>query len=376
MMNGYQRIMTALRLEQPDRVPLFELIINEPVIRALYPDLSLKERQLERGSQGIYQIQADFIEREDIDAITIFEDFRPKKWIDEKHYIDEWGITWRIPSSGIPYAISHPIQEEEDLDAYIPPDPDADYRLDTLKKAVRRFKGEKAIIFLGHEAFEFSHYLLGMENLLMNYVLNPDFVKRVARIVTDYKKRVLERAVDEGADILLTGDDYSHRYAPIMSPEHFREFVLPYLQEVVDVAKEKGVPFIKHTDGNIWSIIDDIIDTGIDGIDPLEPIANMDIGKVKELYGHRIAVLGNVDCGELLSRGTPEEVEEATKETIAKASPGGGHILASSNSIHPAVKSENYKTMLEVARRCGQYPLDQKMIEKYKTKDYMAKFRD
>ena len=374
-MNGYERIMTALRLEQPDRVPVFELIINEPVIKALYPDLSLKA-QLERGSQGIYQIQADFIEREDIDAITIFEDFRPKKWVDEKHYIDEWGITWQIPPSGIPYVVFHPIQKEEDLDTYTPPDPDADYRLDTLREAVKRFKGEKAIIFLGHEAFEFSHYLRGMENLLMDYILNPDFAKRLARIVTDYKKRVLERAADEGADILLTGDDYSHRHAPIMSPKHFREFVLPYLQEVVDVAKEKEVPFIKHTDGNIWSIIDDIIDTGIDAIDPLEPIADMDIGKVKKLYGDRIAVAGNVDCGELLSRGTPEEVVEAVKETIAKASPEGGHILASSNSIHPAVKPENYKAMLEAAKRYGQYPLDQKMVKEYKTKDYMAKFRD
>lgn len=375
-MNGYERIMAALRLEQPDRVPVFELIINEPVIKALYPDLSLEDAQLERGSQGIYQIQADFIEREDIDAITIFEDFRPKKQIDEKHYIDEWGISWQIPSSGIPYVVSHPIQKEEDLDDYTSPDPDADYRLDTLKEAVKRFKGEKAIIFLGHDAFEFSHYLRGMDNLLMDYVLNPDFVKRMARIVNDYKKRVLERAADEGADILLTGDDYSHRHAPIMSPKHFREFVLPYLQEVVDVAKEKGVPFIKHTDGNIWSIIDDIIDTGIDALDPLEPMADMDIGKVKELYGDRIAVAGNVDCSELLSRGTPEEVVEAVKETIAKASPDGGHILASSNSIHPAVKPENYKAMLKAAKRYGQYPLDQKMVEEYKTKDYMAKFKD
>ena len=373
-MNGYERIMAALRLEQPDRVPIFELLINEPVIRALYPDLST-DAEFQRGSQGGYRIQADFIEREDIDAITIFEDGRVE-WIDEEHYIDEWGLTWQVPPSGIPYVVVHPIKSEKDLDALTPPDPDADYRLDTLKEAVKRFKGERAIIFLGHDAFEFSHYLRGMENLLMDYILNPDFAKRIAKKVMDYKKRVLQRAADEGADILLTGDDYSHRHAPIMSPEHFREFVLPYLQEAVDVAKEKGVPFIKHTDGNIWAIMDDIVATGIDAIDPLEPIAEMDIGKVKELYGNQIAVAGNVDCGELLSRATPEEVVEAVKETIAKASPGGGHILASSNSIHPAVKPENYQAMLETAKRYGQYPLDDKMVEEYRTKNYIEKFED
>lgn len=372
-MTGYERMMMALRREEPDRVPMFELIINEPVIKALYPDL-VSGTKYQRGSEGIYEIQANFIEREDLDAIVIFEDMRCTKWIDDERYVDEWGITWQIPPSGIPYVVAHPIGSEEDLDSYTPPDPDADYRLETLREAVRRFKGERAIIFLGHEAFEFSHYLRGMDRLLMDYPLNPDFARRLARIVIGYKKRVMERAADEGADILLTGDDYAHRRAPIMSPEHFREFLLPYLQEAVDVAKQKGVPFIKHTDGNLWPIIDMIVDTGIDCLDPLEPIAGMDIGMVKERYGHRIAVAGNVDCGELLSRGTPEQVVEAVKETLAKAAVGGGHILTSSNSIHPAVKPENYRAMVEAGKRYGRYPLDPKMVEEYREKDYVAEF--
>ncbi len=374
-MTGYERMMTALRREEPDRVPMFELIINEPVIKALYPDLTL-ESKVQRGSQGIYQIQADFIEREDLDAIVIFEDARVTKWVDEDHYVDEWGITWQVPDTGIPYVVEHPIQSEADLDSYTPPIPDTDYRFDTLREAVRRFKGEKALIFLGHDAFEYSHYLRGLENLLMDYVFDPDFAKRLARMVMEYKRRVLELAADEGADVLLTGDDYAHRHAPIMSPTHFREFVLPYFQEAVDVAKNKGVPFMKHTDGNLWPIIDDIVNTGLEALDPLEPVAGMDIGKVKEQYGDRIALAGNVDCGELLSRGTPEEVVEAVKETIAKASPGGGHILASSNSIHPAVNPKNYKAMVDAAKEFGQYPLDAKMVEEYRNKNYIAKYLD
>jgi len=229
--------------------------------------------------------------------------------------------------------------------------------------AVRRFKGHKAIVFLSHDAFEFSHYLRGMTNLLMDYMENPAFAHRVARVVMDYKR------------ILCTGDDYAHRQALLMSPEHFREFVLPYLREAVQVAREKGVPFIKHTDGNLWSVMDDIVDTGIDCLDPLEPIADMDMGRVKEAYGKRIALAGNVDCGQLLPFGTREEVVEAVKETIAKGGVGGGLILASSNSIHPAVKPENYKAMVEAGRRYGVYPLDEKMVQEYKHKDYMARYR-
>lgn len=357
-MTGYERFMTALRREQPDRVPIWELLVNQPVIDALHGQMTY----------------LDFCAAEDLDGVTIFEDNQIVERYDQSTYRDEWGIIWRVSEVGVPYPVEGPIKTEADLDGYTPPDPDADHRLASLEDAVRRFKGERAIVFLSHDAFEFSHYLHGMENLLMDYVLQPEFAHRLARVVCDYKKRVMERAVEVGADVLLTGDDYAHRQAPIMSPEHFGEFVLPYLQEVVDLAHAKGVPFIKHTDGNLWPILDMIVDTGIDCLDPLEPIAYMDIGEIRAKYGDRIALAGNVDCGELLSRGTPEEVKEAVKETIAKAAVGGGHILASSNSIHPAVKPENYRAMVEAGRRWGQYPLDPRMVEEYQTKNYMAKY--
>ncbi len=358
-MNGYERMMTALRREQPDRVPIWELIVNEPVIRALHGDIPY----------------FDFIEAEDLDGVTIFEDTRVRTRLDGRTYVDEWGITWRVDEPGIPYAVGHPIQTEADLDRWQPPDPDADHRLQTLAAAVRRFKGERAIVFLGHEAFEFSHYLRGMDNLLTDYVLNPRLAERLARTVTDYKRRVMARAIEMGADIVLTGDDYAHRLAPIMSPAHFRRFVLPFLQEMVDLARAHHVPFIKHTDGNLWPIIDDLVATGIDGLDPLEPIAGMDIGRVKQRYGQRLCVIGNVDCGELLSRGTEEEVVAAVQETLAKGAVGGGHILASSNSIHPAVKPRNYRAMVEAGRRYGRYPLDARMVARYQRQDYMARYR-
>ena len=359
-MTGQERFMTALRREQPDRVPLWELIVNQPVIAALYGDISY----------------LDFAEAEDHDGVTIFEDWRPTAQISGDTVRDEWGIVWRTPASSIPYVVEHPIQAEADQIGYSAPDPDADYRLDSLQDAVERFKGQRAIVFLGHDGFEFSHYLRGMDKLLMDYVLNPDFVHRLARMVTDYKTQVLRRAAQLGADVLLTGDDYAHRLAPLMSPEHFAEFVLPYLQECVDVAKDAGVPFIKHTDGNLWPILDMIVDTGIDCLDPLEPLASMDIGAVKEKYGDRIAVAGNVDCSELLCRDTPEQVVEAVKETIAKGSGGGGHIMASSNSIHPAVKPENYQAMVQATRQFGQYPLDEAMVAVYRQKNYIAQYLD
>ena len=106
-MNGYERIMAALRGEQPDRVPTFELLINTPVIEALHPDLAVtKEKNggtsdMTGGSQEGFQSLATFIEREDIDAVLLFEVFRPKKWFDSEHYIDEWNIVWKAATPGL-----------------------------------------------------------------------------------------------------------------------------------------------------------------------------------------------------------------------------------------------------------------------------------
>ena len=117
-----------------------------------------------------------------------------------------------------------------------------------------------------------------------------------------------------------------------------------------------------------------IVETGVNALHPIDPASGMDIGEVKAQYGDRIAVIGNVDCTEILPHGSREDVIAAVKETIAKASVGGGHILGSSNSIHPGVNSENYRTMVETARAFGAYPLDPKMLEAYRGRDYMGKW--
>ncbi|MBO3757623.1 MAG: hypothetical protein JTT14_00725 [Candidatus Brockarchaeota archaeon] len=359
MLNSRERFLTALARKQPDRVPIWELIINEPVISSLLPGKSY----------------ADFVEWIDLDGITTGEDQIFRK--EGEYIVDEWGIKWKVSTPGINYPAGGPIREPKDLESYKPPDPDAEHRLRTLEAYVDRFKGRKAIVFLGHETFEFSHYLLGgMSNLFYYYYKDPKFVHRLSEIISEYKCRVMQRAVKLGADVLLTGDDYANRKAPLMSPKQFKEFILPYLRTAVETSKKLGVPFIKHTDGNLWPIIDMIVEAGIDALDPIEPIARMDIGEVKKKYGDKIAVVGNVDCSYVLTLGNEKEVEDAVKETIAKASPGGGHIIASSNSIHPAVKPSNYLLMTKLVKEYGVYPIDEKLVEEYRERKYIAKYLD
>ncbi len=120
--------------------------------------------------------------------------------------------------------------------------------------------------------------------------------------------------------------------------------------------KDAGLPFIKHCDGNIWPIVDMMIDSGITALDPIDPQGGMDLGEVKAKFGHRVAIKGNVDCAETMTNGTVEDMVVATKAALKTGMPGGGYICSSSNSIHSAVKPENYKAMMDTIKEFGTYP--------------------
>ena len=201
-----------------------------------------------------------------------------------------------------------------------------------------------------------------MQNLLVDYIANPNLAKKVTGLCVEYNMQAALNALNHGAEVIMIGDDYAGKDGPLMSPAHFKEFILPGLKKIVQAIKKQGGYVVKHTDGNIWPIIDMIVEAGIDGLHPLEPPAGMDIGKVKKLYGDHICVMGNIDCSHTLSFGTPAEVVREVKECILKASIGGGHIMMSSNSIHSGVKPENYVAMVKATKEYGRYPIDSKKL--------------
>jgi len=204
-----------------------------------------------------------------------------------------------------------------------------------------------------------SAFLNGMENLLANFLTAPEFAHRLLDKVLGGNIEVARKAVRAGADVIILGDDYAGTQGPFVSPVVFKEFMQPRLKRMVDAVHEAGAKVIKHSDGNLWPILDMIVDAGIDGLHPIEPIAGMDIGEVKRRYGDRICLLGNIDCSYLLCRATSAEVEAAVKACIRKASFRGGHIIGSSNSIHASVKPENYLAMIQAAKKYGEYPLQE-----------------
>lgn len=270
-------------------------------------------------------------------------------------WLSEWEYVSQDTNEEHGIEVESPIKSMADFERYTPPDPHAPWRFAAVDETVQKYKGDKAVIVHLNAVFSLLRYLMSMQDLLMAIVSQPELVRCLVEMSVRINLELAKEVVARGVKIVYTGDDYAYNKGPLMSPKHFREFFYPGLCQVMQGYKELGLYVIKHTDGNLWKIIDMIVDSGIDCLDPIDPVAGMDLGEVKAKYGNRVALKGNVDCAQLMTFGTPDEVMDATKEALRKGMSGGGFILSSSNSIQSAVKPENYVAMLLALREYGRY---------------------
>jgi len=345
-MTSAERVMAALRNEEPDRVPHFEWILDRHVREAILPGCDMEEFTLRMG----------------LDAILTQPDFR-REQISETRFRNEYGIVFEKTEEEHVVAVEGPIATMDDLRRYEPPDPCAPHRFDSLKRLVDRYKGKLAIGVHLNDVFSIPRNLMGFENLLMALAADPDLVKGLVDLSVELNIEYARQCARLGADFVFTGDDYASNDGPLMAPGTFRELMYPGLKRVFAAFKEQGLLTIKHSDGNILPLLDMILDAEPHCLDPIDPNGGLDIREIKERYGDRFALKGNVDCAALLTFGSMAEVVERTKEVIRTAAPGGGFILSSSNSIHSKVKPENYLAMWNTVRAYGSYPISVEPLE-------------
>ena len=160
---------------------------------------------------------------------------------------------------------------------------------------------------------------------------------------------------DCGVDVIGFSNDYAFNSGPFISPAHFREFIMPYLQEQIQFARGLGMLTYIHTDGNVMDILADIAHTGPHALQSIDPTGGLDLATVKAyLAPHKIAVIGNVSC-DILERGSPESIATETRRALRAGKPGGGLVLSSANCIYPSIPLANYQVMLDVWRRERYY---------------------
>lgn len=198
-----------------------------------------------------------------------------------------------------------------------------------------------------------------MEVLLEAMALNPELVDRWMQANQRQILLQLEEQLKLGADLILGGQDICYKNGPMFSPSHYDRFIKPGLLAITEMCHKYDVPYLRHNDGNITAIERPfLLESGIDGWHAVEPCAGMDICYFKDEYGDKITLAGNIDCGGALESGTPEEIRNEVRAKIKHCAPGGGYIIASSNSVHSAIPGRNYQIMRDAIEEFGNYPID------------------
>jgi hypothetical protein len=386
-MNSLQRMKTAFAHQEPDRVPVGELTIDEPVASKIlghpawmgYGGGHRGRRAIEMMTVGrmdeYYDKEAaDMVELTrmlELDWLHILphsHNFTPPKPLAENVWMygepdGDWAIYKYLPDSdvfaevdssllqgGIP-ALERLVVR---MEAAAPSVDGLDFtHVDWIVKEIG------ADIFLVGNVDVYLGFASASASVMMEAIaLQPDLYERYLDAQLPQTFLFLQAQVQHGVHAVIGGEDWCGKAGPLISPRHYRSLVLPRLQKLVAECHRLGIPFIKHTDGNITRIEQELlVDSDIDAYQAIEPAAGMDIARLKQQYGDRLTLMGNVDCAHLLTFGTPAEVAAETRRVIQVAAPGGGFVLTSSNSIHGGVKVENYLAMLETARKYGNYPV-------------------
>ena len=333
------RVLAALRREEPDRIPYCELAVDEAVADRILGKPPRGEMDDLETNPRTPAEEIELSDRMGRDNVTVV--VRAPIFADK-----EEGIDGRL------FYRRGEITTESDLEAIRLPDPSAPEIYREAEELVRR-KGDYPVFAATRMGIFPAVLTLGYESFCYLLHDNPALIERLMDLYFDWQEVVVQRLCKIGVDAIWTTDDLAWKGGLLFSPAFFREQVAPRMQRV---AEKITVPWVLHSDGDLMTIIDDLIDLGIAGLHPIEPGA-MDMARMKREYGRRICLLGNINLN-TLGLGTPEEVEAEVRARIRDAGPGGGYIVTSANSIASYCRVENVLAMTRAVRDFGVYPLE------------------
>ncbi len=378
MMTSRERVLCALNHEEPDRVPLF--LGTSGVTSILGPGYPKLRQQLGLPSSPTRWLSRQFqYVQMDEDVLEILgSDGRPvmpgaasstlRRDISADCLIDDWGCTWN-KRAGVDYfeITEAPLRHAtlDDLDRYPWPDMLPSSRLSGMAERCQAVQqaGFASVVMTGVTLFEQACLLRGMEECLLDLLGDQDFFlalqERIKRVSLPYL-RELSRQVGPYADIMLIGDDLGSQDSTLLSPELYRRLIKPHEAELLSVAHEHSAAKIFfHTCGNIHTLIGDLIDIGVDILNPVQVSAGAmrDTAALKRDFGAHLSFCGGIDTRQVLPCGTTEDVRAEVRRRIHDLAPGGGYIAAAVHCIQPDVPTKNVVAMCQAVHEFGQYPL-------------------
>jgi uroporphyrinogen-III decarboxylase len=385
-----ERVMAALNLEVPDRVPCHTILIDANNVDKILGKPAISDfdtvEQLKRDNPDGWREELTNL----IDAVetsvfsrcveaaaaigldTMQVGIIPLKVIeipgDDRLLMDDiFGRIWEIRDNEgnfNPYYLYGTMNSPEkwvETKANIE-GPATEKYTKMVRKFYRRINKrhkDKIFVIVTNDlagVFESASQGMGMAYYSKMLHKNPKFIKEVHEVIASFTAECYKAYMDVGAEVFVESGDLAYHTGPMMSPKKFRELLLPAYRIITDTVHERGQKIVLHTDGQVTPLLNFVVDCGFDGLQSLEPTAGVDLALVKKKVGDKLCLMGNIDVAHDLVYGTKDEVFNAVKYAIKTGGPGGGFMVSAAN-MHPGVKVENLKWMIEATKKYGEYPL-------------------
>jgi len=379
-MNSRERVIQAINHQEPDRVP-----IDINPLHDFYYDLKqYLHLDIEEKVKHNYAMEViphpRVLQKLGVDISSVklgSPSIKTKEPRSDGLVEDDWGILYKVvsqPGGGSYYeVVSSPLADAElaDLAHYPWPIPDLPGRGEEAEKNAKALFEDTELAILGRfggAITETAINMLGMENWMIRLTSDPDFIEALLTKITDIQIALDRIGLEATAKYLqiykASGEDLGMQIGPLYSMKMFRNQFLPHFKRRFQAARSyldsvnPAVKIMLHSCGSISKFLPDLIDAGIDIIDPIQPhAAAMNSAELKANYGDKLTFHGGVDIQQVLPFGTKEDIETEVQTRINDLGPGGGYILAPAHNVQADVKPENIIYMIEAVKRFGGYPI-------------------
>lgn len=350
-MNRRDRVQCALAKERPDRPPM-QISYTEEFARRLQAAYDLKGLHTPMSGSSIA-----LEERSNQDMLL-----HAVGWVNgyfsskEERFSDEWNVGYRRVRYTTAYGegsyaevCNHPLQEDEAILSYKAPDPERPELYATAAQLLEAYKDSWYMVGCAVTTiFETASALRGLEQLLMDLLLEPQRADAILEIPFRYHAAVAKRLTRMGYDMIRLGDDVGSQHQMMLSPELWRRHLKPRMAELISDLKSinPSVVIAYHSDGNIEPIIPELIEIGLDVLNPIQPLS-MDPARIKKEYGAALTLWGTIDEQQTLPFGSPADVRAEVIQRIESCGYDGGLIIGPTHHIQLDTPIENHEAMVE-----------------------------
>ncbi len=361
-MTPRERVLTALNRGQPDQVPWIENDIEEEIQIALMDgrtDFTPGEFCRKLGMDGFgYHFPTGHGATAGQALQTSGSADAKEAWYHPSRvtfdfvppWIAEMGVD---PNTGRTFVKKGLLTDRDSLkyfDDFLP-DPDNPARYEKVAEWLEKYREDFAVFARIRLGSASTFESMGLDVFSVMLFEDPDLVKEIHRRFSEWSARVVQHLNKMDFDFIWANDDHADNNSSWVNMEMYEEFIKP---SQMLVANEIRKPWIFHSDGNLFPILDGLVTLGMNAVHPVQPAA-MDINRLKAEYGDKVCIVGNIDLDYTLTRGTPEETEAEVKDRLAKIGRGGGYVISSANSITDYCKVENVLAMSRAVKQYGKY---------------------